>query len=125
MPGTALQHAQNFGQGREVQDALAGRNPAYADSVYYRYQIEKDPAAKAYLGGLVDRLKASNISPDNPGKTQDWQGKSHNFFVQNPWAAPVAQIGASLIPRCGPLAPAGFGSVICSSTTGGSRVRTA
>src|SRR5260370_35889197 len=110
MPGTALQHAQNFGQGREVQDALAGRNPAYADSVYYRYQIEKDPAAKAYLGGLVDRLKASNISPDNPGTTQDWQGKSHNFFVQNPWAAPVAQIGASLIPGVGPLAAAGIGA---------------
>src|SRR5260370_20407477 len=107
MPGTALQHAQNFGQGREVQDALAGRNPAYADSVYYRYQIEKDPAAKAYLGGLVDRLKASNISPDNPGTTQDWQGKSHNFFAQNPWIAPVA---SALIPGVGPLVRAGIGA---------------
>jgi hypothetical protein len=101
---TPLSRAQAFGGGKEVQNALAGNDPKYASSIYYRYQTETDPAAKEYLRGLVGQLQARGITPD---KTVSWQGKSHNFFAQNPWIAPVA---AALIPGVGPLAGAAIGA---------------
>lgn len=112
----ALQRAQSFGKSKEVQQALAGTDPKYASSVFYRAQTETDPAAKEYLQGLATQLRQSGIAPEIAGTTQDWRGQSHNLLKK---IKPLKLLGslakgaskiAGIIPGVGTLAGAALGA---------------